>query len=315
MRHLPYCPALLLAACTSQNPLFGLETETDGTTAASSGHTTTTTPTTAGPTSPTTGEPATSESPGTGNPSEPLTSTGPATTAVDPNTATAVDPNTTSNETNDSDVNSSSTGEPACVLHTHPEFDDRLRINGLLKPVCTQSPMYFHGKLMAGNDELKFNTTGTGCDGEEKYGVLSLGSNYALPILNDSPCAKLYVFRDGDGPDCDIAQFFVVVLDPIETVAVGSFTPEEPVMNGPADLGMIEPNLMPCCTAEAQDCCDDMLGNSSLKVDGTEVLPGNTDPVVYNGKAGRLYNIQYWDTRDCVADVLSRRHDWIGVRP
>lgn len=323
MRHLTYCPALLLAACTSQNPLFGLETET--TTAGSSGHTTTTTPTTAGPTSnnPTTGEPptsesATGESPGTDNPSAPLTSgTGnPGTTDIDPGATTGVvDTGNISTDSNDTDTGDSSTGEPACMLTKNTEFDERLHVDGEPKDLCVTSPMFFHGKLMPGNGALRFNTTDTGCPGEEKLGPLSLGLNYSLPVAKDTPCAKLYLFRDGDGPGCDIAQFFIVTMNPFETIVAGSFTPEAPAMNAPEALTVPEPVLIPCCPPEAQQCCAADFGDYALAVNGTEVLPGKTEKVMFNENEGRLYNIQYYESEKCIEQEPLVRHDWIGVRP
>ena len=310
MRPLIYCVALALTACNSSNPLFGLD-PTEGTGGATTADATsdgaTAADTSAAPTSQ---GPTTGEGPTTASPSEPVTSG-----TTDQLDTTGVDPNSTSNETNDSDIADSSTGEMFCELHKDPDFDDILRQAGQPYDQCFNSVSYFHGKLQAGGGELRFNTTGTQCDGEENLGVLSLGTGYSLTVPLESQCAKLYLYRDGKGPVCNIAQFFIVQADPSLAIAIGAFSPAQPVMNPPPSLVTPEPELLPCCPAESQACCEQgMFGDYALNVEGTLVLPGATDQILVDGKPALLANIQNWETGECLNKELVGRRDWAGIR-
>jgi hypothetical protein len=320
MRPLPYFAALTLAACTGQNPLFGLATETGSSSAAPTGSTAT--PTGDGPTSnsPTAATSTSADATSSADTTSAVSMSG---TTDRPATTTAVDPNTTTGQTDDGTTTTTtttgdpaSTGEMACLLQVSPTFNDHLQMGGEPYASCNSNPTFFHGRLMAGGNELRFNTSNTGCVGEEKLGPLSLGTHYDLPVANDSPCAKLFVYRDGDAPECDIAQFIVVIpTDPPETIAVGYFTPTNPIVNRNITFKP-EAKLLPCCPEESQECCDDgMFGDFKLTVDGEDVFPGETAPVQFDGKPGRLANIQNWQTGDCLNNAVLARHDWIGIRP
>lgn len=320
MRALPCCAALALAACSTQNPFFGLDTDSNSSSATDPGGTTsaaTATPTSQGPTTvdptsaptTTTTEPATTD-----NPSEPLTSgTGQLDTGL-PSDTTTTAANTTGDNSGSSSGDST-TGDPACMLHKDPDFDDRLRINGQLADKCAASPTYFTGRLVIGLNALQFQTTATGCENESGLGLLALGSNYSLPSTKISPCAKLWLYRDGPGPACDIAQFYVIAKETNLALAVGSFSPQQPVLDPPPILVTPTPELLPCCDAQAQMCCDDgMFGDFSLAIDNTDVLPGETKDLMLDGMPGRFTNIQHWQTTNCDTKEPSARRDWAGVR-
>lgn len=305
--------ALLLTACSSSNPLFGLDpTDASGETtaaAATGDATTTATPTSQGPTTDPTAEPTT-EATSTASPSEPLTS---GTGLQD---TTGVDPGTTGQSTSDDDTGNTSTGEMFCELYKDPDFHDILHVEGQPLAKCINEVTYFHGKLVTGDGVLRFDTTDTpDCNSEENYGVLSLGAGYSISVPNEGKCAKLYVYRDGDGPDCDIAQFFVLQADPAMPIAIGAFTPAEPVQNPPATLVLPEPELLPCCPAESQGCCEDaMFGDYALHVDDVTVLPGATEDITVNGQPGRLINIQNWQASECLENKLVGRRDFVAIR-
>ena len=320
MRALPCCAALALAACSTQNPFFGLDTDSNsatdpsGATSAATATPTSQGPTTADPTADPTSAPTTTGPATTNNPSEPLTSgTGQLDTGL-PSDTTTTDPNSTG-ASSGSSSGDSTTGDPACMLHKDPDFDDRLRFNGLLADKCAASPTYFTGRLVVGFNELQFQTSGTACDSESGLGLLSLGSNYSLPSMKISPCAKLWLYRDGPGPACDIGQFYVIGKETNLPLAIGSFSPQQPVLAPPPILVTPTPELLPCCDAEAQMCCGDgMFGDFSLAIDNTDVGPGETKDLMFDGMPGRLTNIQHWQTTNCITKEPAARRDWAGVR-
>lgn len=311
MPRLIFSTALLLTACSSQNPLFGLDPtdasgETTAAAAATGDATTTATPTSQGPTTAittaTTAEP-TSEATSTASPSEPLTS------------STGLQ-DTTGHSTSDNDTGSTSTGEMFCELYKDPDFADILHVDGQPLAKCINEVTYFHGKLVTGDGVLRFDTTDTpNCSSEEDYGVLSLGSGYSISVPNETKCAKLYLFRDGEGPDCDIAQFFVLQADPPMPIAIGAFTPAKPAPNPPAALVIPEPELLPCCPAESQGCCEDAIfGDYALHVGDVTVLPGATADVTVDGQPGRLLNIQHWQASECLEKEPVGRRDFVAIR-
>lgn len=317
MRTLVFLSTLALTACTSNNPFFGLDTDATG----SSGGSTTTAATTANPTTTedpptttppdTTTEPLTTAGPTTESPTTPVTSgsSDPGTTAIDPDTTTGVA---------ESSSSGSSTGAELCELSKDPDFSGLLYKDDVIAE-C-QAVNYIPGKLLKGDGPLRLATTNTGCPNEAGKGTLSIGKGYDLPLPADSPCGKLYLFRDGLDPTCDIAHFFFVANN--LPYATGSFTPGQPPMNPPVALtAPVEEVLWEaCCPIEAQDCCNNNMGDYSL------VFPPVQDPVAPGqridnvpGEAGALLsiiNIQDWTSAICDPNMDKNVHtsDWAAVR-
>ncbi|MBK9757831.1 MAG: hypothetical protein IPO88_30845 [Nannocystis sp.] len=305
---------LTLASCTSNNPLFGLDTEgTGGTTSAG---TTTAAPPTTGPastTDPTTPGTTTTDNPTTealttDNPSAPVTSS-----SSDPGTSTGVNADTTTGVVENSTGVGESTGEPICALTKADGFSDFVYLDGMKAQICAGNVVSLIGKLEAGPDVLKFNTKGTGCVGESGKGLLTLGAGYALPVPMTSPCAKLFIYRDGDGPLCDIGTFFIISKELLMPLASGSFTrkadPNQPpfMLLDPAE----EQNPY-CCPPDAQDCCKPEFGDYDLVPPGVDPIhPGDPPAEVMNSL---VLNIQNYRTSNCVDPNNSlNRRDWAAL--
>ncbi len=311
---------LTLASCTSQNPLFGLDTETTGgTTSASTTTATASTteppPPTSDPTAPgTTTDTPTSEALTTDNPSAPVTSG-----SSDPGTSTGVNPDTTG-VVESSTGAGESTGEPACELHKPDAFDGHMYKDDVKAELCGPPLTFYGGRLLKGDGPLRF-ATNTGCPGDANKGILSLGKGYDLPLAQDGPCAKLYIDRDGPGPVCDIGHFYIVINGQIP-LAAGAFTPMGPPDNPPPTLvSPVEAVLSsPCCPADAQDCCGGNFGDYSFKFPPVKdpIPPGvRVDNVPGDGGSlMSILNIQAWDSAICDpnGDKVLVVRDWAAVR-
>ena len=307
----PLVLTLTLASCTSQNPVFGLNTE--GTGGSTSAGTTTAPPTTGPPTTTTdpTTEALTTDNPTTealttDNPSAPVTSgTGTGTDTGVVESSTSVGESTTGA--------GESTGDPACELKKNLDVSDALYLDGVKAQLCAKNIVTLIGKLEASPDVLKFNTKATGCVGEAGKGLLTLGAGYALPVVGTSPCATLFLYRDGDGPSCDIGSFFIVSKETAMPLASGSFTrgldPNQP----PFMLMMpLEEQNPYCCPPEAQDCCEPEFGDYDLVFPMVNPIhPGDPPAEVMNSL---VLNIQNYRSSDCVdPNNPIRRRDWAAL--
>lgn len=300
---------LTLAGCSSNNPFFGLDTDTTGsssggtTTAATTANPTTTEdpPTTTPPD--TTTEPMTTAGPTTESPTAPVTST----TGIDPDTSTGVA---------ESSSSGSSTGAESCELTKNLEFSGFLFKNGVPIEQCPNVGFsYFpNTKLLKGDGPLRLGNCTNPAEPE-----LSIGKGYDLPVPKDSPCGKLYLFRDGDNATCDIGHFYFLAGG--APYAAGSFTPEEPAINPPVELTMLVEEVLSqeCCATDGLDCCDETLGDYSLVFPTVEdpIPPGiRIDGVL--GEAGAvlsILNIQAWHAPLCDPnEPISNARDWAAVR-
>ena len=298
---------LILASCTSNNPLFGLDTEgTGGSTSAGTTTAPTSTteppPSTSDPTAPGTTDSPTTEALTTDNPTVPVTSG-----SSDPGTSTGINPDTTTG------VVENSTGESICALTKADEFSDFVYIEGIKAQFCAGNVVSLIGKLEVSPDVLKFNTKNTGCVGESGKGLLTLGAGYALPVLGTSPCAKLFIYRDGDGPLCNIGSFFILDKDMMKPIASGSFTrgsdPNQPPFMLLNPLEELNPY---CCPPDAQDCCKPEFGDYDLVFPAVDPIhPGDPPGEFMNSL---VLNIQNYRTSNCVDpnNSLDRR-DWAAL--
>lgn len=301
---------LTLAACSSNNPFFGLDTDTTG----SSGGTTTTAATTANPT--TTEDPPTTTPPDTTT--EPMTTAGPTTESptAPVTSTTGIDPDTSTGVAESSSSSGSSTGAESCELTKNLEFSGFLFKNGVPLEQCPNVGFsYFpNTKLLKGDGPLRLGNCTNPAEPE-----LSIGKGYDLPVPKDSPCGKLYLFRDGDNATCDIGHFYFLAGG--APYAAGSFTPEEPAINPPVELTMLVEEVLSqeCCATDGLDCCDETLGNYSL------VFPTVEDPIPPGiridgvpGEAGAvlsILNIQAWHAPVCDPnEPISNARDWAAVR-
>ncbi len=305
--------AFLVAGCSAPNPFFEL-TPGDGSGVAA----TTEAATTQGPTTDPVGSISASMSDASITASDPsgVTSGGlePGTSSgVGPGTSTGGEPGTSTGPASSTGAESS-TGETQCTLQTDPDFDERLWVNGKLAAQCFGAPIYFHGKLLAGQQELRFNTSGTGCAFEENVGIISLGKGYILPVPVEGPCAKLYVYPDGPGPLCDIGRFYVLQAENQTALVTGSFS--SPDMPPPGKV-VVTPTLSlldACCPIESEQCCDDQFGDLALTVGRVVVGPGDAADFPVDGNSVRLANIQSWQTGECLLKVMITRRDWAAIR-
>jgi len=200
-----------------------------------------------------------------------------------------------------------------CALHLDPDFDEFLHVNGKVFDKCFGGPVYLQGKLLMGEGELRFDTSGTGCVKEANMGIFSLGLNYSLPVLADSACAKLYIYPGGPPPLCSIEEFFIMQDNNQAALAIGSFSS----LGGIAPINqLVTPSeeLLPCCPFESQECCKDEFGDFQLLVDDVVVAPGEVGEVPVDGGMATLANIQSWQTGACGLQVLVSRRDWAAVR-
>lgn len=311
MRTLVFLSTLALTACTSNNPFFGLDTDTTTSSSTSTSNSTTVDPpTTTDPTGPgTTTDTITTAGPTTESPTTPVTSSSsdPSTTTLDPDTTTGVAESSTSG---------SSTGAEFCELGI-TDFSGFLYQGNAKDPalLCPDPVTYFpNTKLLKGGGPLRLGSC-TNPPAPE----LTIGKGYDLPVPADSPCGKLYLYRDGDGPLCDISHFrFIAEQKPY---AAGSFSAQQPPPNPPpaALVTLVEEvPWEPCCPMEAKDCCPEGLGDYSLAFSGIPepILPGE---LVENipGPDNTLFsviNIQTWISATCDPIVYAHTSDWASVR-
>lgn len=301
MRNSGCFAVLLIAGCSLPNPVFELA-PVEVTVAVTSDATATQGPVT---------DPADTTSAAASDPSISGSSVDPS--GVTTGTVEPVTSSGTSTGFGSSSGAASSTGEMQCALHVDPDFDEFLRANGKILDNCFGGPVYLHGKLLAGEQELRFNTSGTGCAAEENFGVFSLGQGYSLPVPEASACAKLYLYPDGPGPLCNIGKFVVIQAENQAALAIGSFTPMEGIIP-PKELVTPSTQLLACCPLESQNCCMDSYGDFVLSVGGVPVAPGEVAQVPVEGGMANLANIQNWQTGDCQLQATLTRRDWAGVR-
>lgn len=319
MRCLPYGAALLLAACSSANPLFGLDPTESSSTSAGPGTTSEPPPTTSvasDTVDPGAPGSTTNDSSDPGSTTTPLTSMGPGTESPsEPATSGTTDPNSTTGNLDTTTGNLDTTGEQ-CELTLAPDFSDVITVNGMELMKCVNPKTTLTGRLKQGNAELMFDTTDPKCG--SKVGILKLGSGYEIPA-NSSDCATLTVFRGGDGPLCDIDFLFINANQGGQPLATGVFSPPfkfpmnpPPPLVIPEDLTRIE-----CCPVEAAGCCEvGPLGDYSLVFPMTDaaIPPASSDPdvPVLGGGIATVLNIQnYLTVETC---NLTGRHDWVASR-
>lgn len=318
MRALPYCAALVFTACSMSNPWFGLADSSDGSTSAAT--TADTTPTTDDPTAPgTTQDPS---APGTTStttdPTAPGTTQGPGTS--EPITSSSSDPVDVTGpvDTGTVDSSSSSTGGAACTLTVADGFSDTLLVDGKESKECFDPVLTIFGRLAAGSAELIFDTSDPICNGGKNLGVLQLGSAYAV-TANKSDCAKLVIYRGGDGPECNIDYFFINNVASKQALATGMFSPiDPPPMLGPKALVIpVETKAVDCCTEAATDCCNlTWFGDYQLEFPmHAAVLPGEVanDVPALDGGLARVNNIQNYTTANQCPVEFTRR-DFVATR-
>ena len=302
MRHLGLC--LLLAACSIDNPLFGLKQETTGATSeqSTSGDPTTT--------------PTTTASPGTSTSTS--TSTSGPTSDATTQPASASEPGTTTGESSGSSSSASttaaeSTGGQACsVAAPEPSFDREvhdiaadkgMHVCGIMNPKIT-------GLLKVLNGQIVIHDAGS-CANPGKGTALRLGDNFPLIIPDgELGCGIAKILWQ---PGCLMSAMLVTNANETELLFVGSFTPMPPLL--PITPAIVAADICGCGD-NPPGCCapfpDPGIYDLQVPPD-PPIAEGEPGMIHANGAPMLLHNLSSRITSECIgADGIGIHVAWVA---
>lgn len=333
---------LILAACSYQNPVFGVDDSGsagtaqdagDPSTEPESGSTALTTPpptTTAGSLD-TTVDPTTAGLDDTGGTSTSGT-TIETTMLAAPNTIDPPDSDGTTDATvsdtqmSDTQMSDPGTGttdmlpDPVCAISAGVLPGTLVKVDGQ-QPECDGMKYVFKGPVeQNGGFLLTTDYKDCGANQIEMPKVYELGSGWEAMDI-DVVCAFTSVYWDKSQPGCHIGAIIVqeaVNNQPGPLVMAASFFPNQ----SPTPIAPVFKQYKPCeCPGDTPDCCggdpETIAGDYLLEVTpGVLAKPGDTIDFMYNGVAMRFYDLDSYIDPVCLTepDNVVHHADWIAYR-
>ena len=315
---------LTLPACSINNPLFGVSSETDiGSTGAGEA-TDGTGAATSSPPGTTNRDPTTTGEPGTTTTLDPTTGavgdtsgTADATTAPITSTgeASTTGPGTTAQPDTSDSSDQTSTGDPPPMcepIHKNADLTLTVSKNGVLLVDCPQENGFIKGILHRTGGTLEVLETNE-CNSGQIGAKYTLGAGYGLQGDKLLGCTQVSITWDPAGETCKLGLLDIVLNNTAKHIYMGAFTLKPPP-NFP--LQVQEAQLTTCgCPGPMPGCCAPLdVGDLSLTPGaGGPVAPQQTGMVQVLGESYTFCNLQSYIDPECVDDPTLGRHvDWLA---